>query len=98
MSDEPYFDDSDELSSDDAAALRDAPADIIVGNHLYHLLQLATIHLSADDPDLDAASLIIDAAAAMISAVGDRLGEPALLLRQAVSEIQSAYVRAVNEA
>ena len=96
MNDQPNFDDTDDLSEDDFAALRDAPADIVVGNHLYHLLQLATIHLAADDPDLDAASLIIDAAAAVLAAVGDRLGEPALLLRQAVTEIQAAYVRAAN--
>lgn len=96
MSDQMNFDDTDDLSEDDFAALRDAPVDIVVGNHLYHLLQLATIHLAADDPDLEAASLIIDAAAAMLASVGDRLGEPALLLRQAITEIQAAYVRAAS--
>ena len=96
MSDQMNFDDTDDLSEDDFAALRAAPVDIVVGNHLYHLLHLATIHLAADDPDLEAASLIIDAAAAMLASVGDRLGEPALLLRQAITEIQAAYVRAAS--
>ena len=78
--------------------LRATPVATILGNHVFHLLQLATVHLAATPPDLASAQLTIDVVAAMVSAGGDRLGEHAPLYRSALAEVQQVYVRAASSA
>lgn len=78
----------------DVDALRNAPVDVIICNHIFHLLQLATLHLADTPPRLAEAQLLIDTVAAIIEAVGTRLGKELELLREALIQIRLAFVRA----
>jgi hypothetical protein len=76
--------------------LRATPVEDILGNHVFVLLQLTTVHLATTPPDLAAAQLLIDVVAAIVAAGGDRLGDHAPLYRTALAEVQQAYVRAAS--
>ena len=80
--------------ADEIAYLRAAPAEAILGNHLFVLLQVAALRLGETPPNLAAAELVIDTVAAMVNAGGARLGEHVDLYRSALAEVQQAYVRA----
>ena len=69
------------------------PAAQLVANHLMGLYELAAIKLSSEPPAFNEAQLAIDAMAAVVEAVGDRLGENAEPLRQALNQIQMAFVQ-----
>ena len=90
----------DDLNNYDEASeieyLRSTPVETLLGNHLFVLLQLATVHLASSPPDLTSAQLVIDAVAAVIQATGERLGEHVILYRSALAEVQQAYVRAAT--
>lgn len=73
--------------------LMSAPAAVVVANHAMGLYELAAIHLSADQPDLDEARVAIDAFGALVDALGDRLGEDSGTLRDALGQIRLAYVQ-----
>ncbi len=94
---------SDQTSADQAAEieaamaeakarLAEVPAEVVVTNHVMGLFELGAIHLSADEPDLGAASLAIDAMAAVVEGLGDRLGDDAPTMRDALANIRMAYV------
>lgn len=107
MSDETSDEASDEASAERPGELHEAeqalreararllevPAEVVVTNHVMGLYELAAIHLSADPPDLVSASLAIDAVAALVEGLGDRLGEDAPTLRDALLNIQMAFVQ-----
>lgn len=93
-SDHDAGDDYDVAMAEARARLLDVPADIVVVNHAMGLWELAAIHLSADDPDLAAAALAIDAMAAIVEGLGDRLGDDSDTMRDALSNIRLAYVSA----
>jgi len=78
------------------ARLAEVPAEVVVVNHAMGLYELAAIHLSADDPDLVSASLAIDAMAAIVDGLGDRLGDDAPTMRDAVGNIKMAFVAVKN--
>ncbi len=93
----------DEIDSDQAAEieaamaeararLAEVPAEVVVVNHLMGLYELGAIHLSADEPDLGAASLAIDAMALLVDGLGDRLGDDTQTMRDALANIRMAYV------
>ncbi|MFI5035205.1 MAG: hypothetical protein ACHQFZ_03250 [Acidimicrobiales bacterium] len=86
--------DEDSSTLEEIELLRRTPVETILGTHLFHLIQLAAVHLSATPPQLDQARLSIDVAAAMIQAGGERLGEHAGLYRSALAEVQQVFVRA----
>lgn len=86
---EPSFNEADEI-----AYIRTTPVETILGNHLFVLIQVAALRLSETPPNLDAAQLVIDTVAAMVNAAGERLGEHIDLYRNALAEVQQAYVRA----
>ena len=75
------------------ARLAQTPAAEIVVNHLGGLYELARIHLSQDPPNFADASLAIDALAAVLDAVEDRLGGNGPALRDAVRELELAFVQ-----
>lgn len=75
------------------ARLLEVPAEVVVTNHVMGLYELAAIHLSSDPPDLVSASLAIDAVAALVDGLGDRIGDDAPTLRDALGNIQMAYVQ-----
>jgi len=70
----------------------DAPAEVIVTNHVMGLYELAAIHLSAEEPNLPAAALAIDAVGCLVDGLGDRLGDEARTLRDALANIRMAFV------
>ena len=82
------------FGEEEITALLEAPVDVILCNHLYHILQLATVHLGAEPPRLAEAQLLIDAAGAVIDTTGTRLGQPAEIIREALTQIRLAFVRA----
>lgn len=82
------------LNDEDIVALQDEPVEDIIGNHVFHLIQLAAIHLAATPPQLEQASLAIDAVGGIVDTLGDRLGEHAELFAHAVAEIRVVFERA----
>jgi len=78
--------------------LADVPAAQVVANHAMGLFELGAIHLSRQPPDLAEASVAIDAMAAVVDVVGDRLGPNAGVLRDALAQIQMAFVQVRNQA
>ena len=70
----------------------EAPAEIVVTNHVMGLYELAAIHLSAEKPDLTSAALAIDAVGCLVEGLGDRLGDEAQTLRDALANIRMAFV------
>jgi hypothetical protein len=79
------------------AALRDqlagTPAEVVIANHAFGLFELAALHLSLDPPQLDSARLAIDAFAALVEGLGDRLGEPAPDLSAGLAQLRLAFVQ-----
>jgi len=69
------------------------PAEGVVANHGIGLYELAAIHLSAQPPNLHASALAIDALACLVEGLGDRLGEQAPVLEDALSNIRIAFVQ-----
>jgi hypothetical protein len=80
--------------AEEIAYLHAAPVETILGNHLFVLLQVAALRLAETPPNLAAAELVIDTVTAMVNAGGERLGEHVDLYRNALAEVQQAYVRA----
>lgn len=74
------------------ARLADVPAELVVTNHVMGLYELAAIHLSSETPDLVSASLAIDAMAMLVDGLGDRLGDDAPPMQDALANIKMAFV------
>jgi septation ring formation regulator EzrA len=72
--------------------LLQAPAGPVVGQQALQFYELAALHLSQPEPKLDDARIAIDALTAVVEAVGARLGEAENPLRQAVHQLQLAFV------
>lgn len=72
--------------------LAELPVEGIVANHAIGLWELAAIHLQAEPPNLAAASLAIDAVAAIVDGLGSRLDEHEATLRDALTNIRMVYV------
>lgn len=73
------------------------PASQVVANHIAGFYELAMLHLAQERPKFDEAQLAIDAMAGVLDAVGDRLGETASALRQALTQAQMVFVRVRQE-
>jgi hypothetical protein len=69
------------------------PAEVVVANHAYGLFELAALHLSLERPQLDQARLAIDALAALVEGLGDRLGPAAQGLRDGLAQLRLAWVQ-----
>ena len=82
-----------EAIQDARQRLAEAPAEVVVTNHVMGLYELAAIHLSAPTPNLRAAALAIDAVACLVDGLGDRIGENAPTLREALANIRIAFVQ-----
>jgi hypothetical protein len=86
----------DELAAQAAELQRfllEAPAEEIVAQHAMGLYELAVIHLSQAEPRLADARLAIDALAALVDGLAGRLGEMGAQLRQALPQLQMAFVQ-----
>ena len=75
------------------ARLAVVPAEVVVINHVMGLYELGAIHLSATPPDLVQAALAIDAVACLVDGLGDRLGDEAPTMRDALNNIRLAFVQ-----
>jgi hypothetical protein len=71
----------------------ETPAAVVVANHAMGLYELAAIHLGSESPKLDEAKMAVDALAGILDAVGDQMGEDGATLRDALAQIQLAYVQ-----
>jgi hypothetical protein len=95
-------------SPEELAAIRQARTELasvpvadIVANHAVGLWELAILHLSPDPlpdgsparPRMDEAALAIDALAAMVDTLGDRLAPHHDMLRDAVTQLRMAFVQ-----
>lgn len=90
--------DAQEAIADARRRLAEVPADVVVTNHVMGLYELAAIHLSNAEPDLTSASLAIDAMAALVDGLGDRLGAETPTMRAALSNIQMVFVQMKSRA
>ena len=72
--------------------LLSVPAGPVVGQQSLQFYELAALHLSQPEPRLDDASVAIDALAAVVDALGSRLGPAETPLRQALDQLRIAYV------
>lgn len=90
-------DDLNEMPTEEQLAqLRDelarTPASVVVANHCFGLFELAALHLSIQPPQLDQASVAIDALDAMVEKLGTRLEDAEEQLREGVAQLKMAYV------
>lgn len=69
-----------------------APAGLVVGQQALQFYELAALHLSQPEPRLDDARIAVDALAAVVERLGSRLGEAEPALRQALNQLQLAFV------
>lgn len=77
------------------AEIAGTPAVDIVANHAIGLWQLAVLHLNPEAGQplrLGEAAVAIDAMGGIVDALGDRLGEHAPPLRDAVTQLRLAFV------
>lgn len=97
--------DDDHLTAvDDAQAalgearrrLAEAPASVVVVNHVMGLYELAAIHLSATPPRLGEAALAIDAVGCLVEGLSGRLGDDGATLTDALANIRLAFVQIKN--
>jgi hypothetical protein len=76
-----------------AEQLARTPAAVVVANHAMGLFELGALHLSQQPPNLDQASLAIDAMAALVEGLQGRLGESEPTLSEALAQIRLAFVQ-----
>lgn len=103
---QPVEMDDEELTPEQMAAemeavreqLSNTPAAAVVANHCFGLFELAALHLSLQPPQISEASLAIDAMAALVEGLGERLGEHRGQLNEALAQLRLAFVqiRAAN--
>jgi hypothetical protein len=81
--------------------LAGTPVADLVANHAIGLWQLAVLHLTPEEGEvirLDEAGLAIDAMAALVEGLGDRLGESAEPLHDALAQLRMAFVQVSEHA
>jgi hypothetical protein len=84
---------AEEAMAETRARIAEVPAELVITNHVMGLYELAAIHLSATPPDLDQSVLAIDAVACLVEGLGDRLGDDAPTMRDALANIRLAFVQ-----
>jgi len=74
--------------------LAETPAEVVISNHLMGFFELGAIHLSQEPPNLESASVAIDAMGSVVERLKGRLGEGEATLLDALNQIRLAYVAA----
>jgi hypothetical protein len=89
-----------EAALEEARAMLAVPVLEHIGGHAMALFELAALHLQreaatggAEKPDLAETSLAIDAMAALVEGLGDRLGHYRQGLVDALNQIRMAFVK-----
>jgi hypothetical protein len=87
--------------------LRATPAADVVANHVIQLFQLAVIYLGlgtppdeagrSPRPDLAQAGFVIDTMAMVVDGMGERFGDHEQTLRDALAQLQLAYVQIAEQ-
>jgi hypothetical protein len=95
--DDTLVDEALDAMADVKRQLAEVPAEVVVTNHVMGLYELAAIHLSAEPPDLFQAALAIDSVACLVEGLGDRLGDDAAVMRDALGNIRLAFVQIKNQ-
>lgn len=90
---ETKLEDAAEALANARERLGEAPAHVVVVNHIMGLYELAAIHLSAEPPHLAEAALAIDAVACLVEGLGTRLGDEYATLADALGNIRLAFVQ-----
>jgi hypothetical protein len=88
-----HLDDAQEALAEARQRIGEAPAHVVVVNHVMGLYELAAIHLSATPPRLTEAALAIDAVACIVEGLGSRLGDEHATLSDALANIRLAFVQ-----
>jgi zona occludens toxin (predicted ATPase) len=96
MSDNPTPE-QDKALAEARTRLAETPANVVVANHVVGLYELAAIHLGANPPRFDDARLAIDALAAIVDSLGDRLGDDYSTFKDALANIRLVYVKLTSE-
>ena len=94
---ETQVDEALDAMQDVRRQLAEVPAEVVVANHIMGLYELAAIHLSAEPPDLFSAALAIDSVACLVEGLGDRIGDDAATMRDALGNIRIAFVQIKNQ-
>jgi hypothetical protein len=84
--------DQDQKLAELTQRLLSTPVEVLVANHAYGLFELASLHLSQRPANFAQARLAIDAFAALVEGLGNRLGEAAKDLEAALAQIREAFV------
>lgn len=80
------------------AELAETPPEIVIANHLMGMYELASVHLTQDEPNMEAARLAIDALGSVIDNCQGRLGEYEESLVGARQQLQMAFVEIARDA
>jgi len=73
--------------------IAEAPAADVLANHLMGFYELGAIHLSQQPPNFGEAAVAIDALRVTLEGMEGRLGENEPTLRQALGQLQMAFVQ-----
>ena len=76
--------------------LSQTPAAEVIANHVMGIYELAAIHLSDETPKLNEAQIAIDAMTGIVEALEGRLGENENVIKDALQQIQMAYVQVAS--
>ncbi len=74
--------------------LRTTPITDILANQLFVLFQIAALYIGETPARLEEAQLVIDIASSIITTGEGRLGEHQTIYKNALAELQRAFVRA----
>ncbi|MEM8706492.1 MAG: hypothetical protein AAGE98_08545 [Actinomycetota bacterium] len=75
-----------------------APAANVIANHAMGLFELAALHLSQQQPNFAEAGLAIDAMAAIVDGLGDRLEDAVPTLQEGLQQLRMTFVQLKNQA
>ena len=76
--------------------LSQTPAAEVIANHVMGIYELAAIHLSDENPKLNEAQIAIDAMTGIVGTLEGRLGENENVIKDALQQIQMAYVQVAS--
>ena len=71
----------------------DTPVEAMILQHVIGLFEIAAIHLNAENPDLAATRLAIDAMDGALSATEGRLGDAEEAMQSMLHQARMAYVQ-----
>ena len=64
----------------------------VIANHALGIYELAAIHLTAEEPNLEQAQLAIDALASLVEGMDGKLGQAEPTLKEALQQIRMGFV------